>query len=250
MNVILFFADELDGDRVSFIDQRAEHITRVLRSKPGDTLRIGLVNGPLGIGTVETSDQKAVTLRVALHGPMPVIPPTALILAVPRPIMLKRVLAQATAMGVARIFLIKANRVEKSFFNASLLHDEAYRSALVQGLEQAIDTRLPEVSIHGRFRPFIEDVLPPLLGDYPVRLVAHPGAAQTLPAAVPPPLTRPALLAIGPEGGWVDFEITKFIEQGFLPFSLGPRILRVDSAVPALLAQLDLLRTLPARTPS
>ena len=246
MNLILLFPEEVSGDRACLSDRRAEHIRTVLRSKAGDRLRIGLLNGPLGTATVEMMNRSGVTLRLDLHGPVPPLPPTALILALPRPIMLRRVLAQASALGVERIFLINANRVEKSFFQASLLQDNAYQTALIQGLEQAMDTRLPELSIHQRFRPFIEDVLPGYLADYPVRLIAHPTAPADLGGAAPMPFTRRTILAIGPEGGWVDFELDRFSACGFRGFTLGPRILRVDSAVPALLAQLELLRRLPA----
>ncbi len=245
MNLILLFPAEVAGAHACLTDHRAEHIRSVLRSKEGDQLRVGLVNGPLGTATVETISPSGVTLRLDLHGPVPEPCPTALILALPRPIMLRRVLAQATALGVERIFLINANRVEKSFFQASLLRDEAYQAALIQGLEQAMDTRLPAVSIHQRFRPFMEDVLPAYLADYPVRLLAHPTASAPLPEVAPLPLAERAILAIGPEGGWVDFELDRFTACGFRPFTLGPRILRVDSAVPALLAQLELLRHLP-----
>ncbi|MEW6594922.1 MAG: 16S rRNA (uracil(1498)-N(3))-methyltransferase [Thermodesulfobacteriota bacterium] len=247
MNLILLFPEEVSGDHVTLTDQRAEHIRTVLRSTEGDQLRVGVLNGPIGTATVESVARSNVSLRLDLHGPVPPIPPTALILALPRPIMLKRVLAQATALGVARIFLINANRVEKSFFQASLLQDKAYESALIQGLEQAVDTRLPEVTIHQRFRPFVEDILPAYLADYPVRLIAHPNAAAPLPEVAPVPLAEQTILAIGPEGGWVDFELDRFTACGFQGFTLGPRILRVDSAVPALLAQLELLRRMAPR---
>jgi RsmE family RNA methyltransferase len=156
--------------------------------------------------------------------------------------MLKRILSQTASLGVSRIFLINANRVEKSFFNASLLHPSSYNKHLYHGLEQAVDTNLPEITIHPRFRPFVEDLLPTIISDYPVRLVAHPEAEATLPERVPLPLTKKVLLAIGPEGGWVDFEINKFQEQDMQPFAMGPRILKVDTAVSTLLAQIDILR--------
>jgi RsmE family RNA methyltransferase len=156
--------------------------------------------------------------------------------------MLKRILSQAASLGVSRIYLVNANRVEKSFFNASLLHANAYNTYLHHGLEQAVDTFLPELSIHHRFKPFVEDLLPKINNDYPIRLVAHPDADMTLPERITPPLTKRVLLAIGPEGGWVDYEISKFQEQGMRSFAMGPRILKVDTAVAALLAQIDLLR--------
>jgi RsmE family RNA methyltransferase len=184
----------------------------------------------------------SVVLEITVEGDTPPRPQTDLILALPRPIMLKRILSQATALGVARIFLIKANRVEKSFFNASLLKNNAWNAHLELGLEQSVDTLLPKISVHNRFRPFVEDFLPEISKDYPHRLVAHPEAQKKLADIVTLPLTDRVLLAIGPEGGWVDFEINTFQKQGFQAFAMGPRILKVDTAVSALLAQIDLLR--------
>ena len=244
MNIILFEAHETAANPVTIQDRRSVHIVKVLKAAPGDTVRVGIINGGLGTGSIIKISKQAVTLELRITEPRPPRPLTELILALPRPIMLKRVLAQATTLGVGRIFLINARRVEKSFFEASLLEEASYRDYLLQGLEQAVDTVLPKVSLHKRFKPFIEDELPELI-DYPGRLIAHPQAPHGLWEQAKAPIRERLALAIGPEGGWLDYEIEKFRAQGFAPFSLGPRILRVDTAVPAILAQLNLLRTLP-----
>ena len=242
MNIILLDPTEVTDNRAILRDRRADHIRSVLGAACGDTLRIGIINGPMGTSRVVSITGDAVELETSHTGPVPPRPDTDLILALPRPIMLKRIFSQAATLGVGRIFLINASRVEKSFFSASLLHRENYYPLLLHGLEQAVDTMVPEVMMHQRFRPFVEDVLPDILADWPVRLVAHPGPFPSLPAVVSPPLGQRAILAVGPEGGWVDYEIEKFQALGFAAFAMGPRILRVDTAVPALLAQLNLLR--------
>lgn len=244
MNLILIGTHEISGGKVILDDRRHVHIREVLRSKKGDSVRIGLINGPIGSGRILEITPGHIVLSLAFDTPAPPLADTDLILALPRPIMLKRVLAQAASLGVARIFLIKANRVEKSFFHASLLKNEAYREHLLSGLEQAVATEVPEVAIHTRFKPFAEDLLPEIIKTAPVRLVAHPEAEHSLIGAAPRPLKSRTILAIGPEGGWIDFEVEKFRECGFTPFSMGPRILRVDTVVPALLSQLALLRQL------
>ncbi len=244
MNLIIIEQHELNGDNVTLSDNRCTHIRKVLRCQQGDTVKIGLLNGLIGKGEIIHLSKERVSLKVNLHRqPLPK-PKTDLILALPRPIMLKRVLSQAAQMGVGKIHLINANRVEKSFFSASILQEKSLNNFLKLGLEQAADTRLPELTIHRRFRPFIEDFLPEnMTPKTTLGLVAHPTAAKTLVEAVKHPQDKQVMLAIGPEGGWVDFEIEKFQEQGFHPFTLGPRILRVDTAVPALLSQLQLLTT-------
>jgi len=248
MNLILLHPRELTDQHVTLTGRRAEHIRKILRCAIGDSVRVGMLGGLLGTGCIQGIDIDHVVLQVHLSTEPPTIPPTDLILAIPRPIMLKRVLSQAASMGVTRIFLINANRVEKSFFSSTLIQNNDFTEPLRLGLEQAMDTRMPEISVHPRFRPFMEDLLPSLLSDCPTRLLAHPEGDRTIAQAAEGLLGQPgqrAVLAIGPEGGWVDFEVEHFKAQGFMPFSLGPRILRVDTAVPALLAQLSLLRQLP-----
>jgi len=247
MNLLLFEPDEIKDDNTVFLQgRRSQHIIEILGCRPGDIIRAGAINGPVGSGEILAIRGKGKNVEVVLlfsaQEGQPVHPAVDLIIGLVRPVMLKRLLAQATSLGVGRIFLINANRVEKSFFSASLLKEENYRPYLVQGLEQAKDTRLPQVTIHERFKPFIEDCIPQIAPDYARMLVAHPGESQGLKHLLESDFAGRTLLAVGPEGGWVDFEVRKFIEQSFVPVGLGRRVLRTDTAVVALLAQLMLLR--------
>lgn len=248
MNVILIELDEVGEDGcVVLQDRRSAHIMNVLHGKCGAKVKIGIINGPLGTGHIVdiTPERKIgrVVLTISTAGHAPETPMIDLILALPRPIMLKKILTQAASMGVGRLFLINANRVEKSFFNSSLLADSKYRPYLLLGLEQAGATMVPEVSIHKRFRPFVEDVLPGIIDDYSRCIVAHPGALP-LHHIDRNAIKGRLLLAVGPEGGWLEYEIDKFKEQGFVAMGLGERILRVDTAVVTFLAQVSVLRHL------
>jgi len=247
MNLILLDPNEINADgTVHLDDRRSRHIIEILGSQPGDRLQAGIVNGPVGsaeiISIKKQKKTATVVLRFSAEGLMPQTPFCDLIVALPRPIMLKRILAQAAELGVRKIFLINANRVEKSFFEANILKDEKYRQFLLHGLEQAKDTLLPEVSIHKRFRPFVEDFIPTIATTYSKMLVAHPETGAGLKQAAGNQISGRTLLAVGPEGGWVDFEIDRFIEQGFVPISMGSRVLKVETAVVALLSQLILLK--------
>jgi len=243
LNLLLFTEQELRGSELLLTDGRAEHIRTILALKEGDTLRLGLINGRLGQGTVLSIHPTVVRLAVRLERePIPP-PPLELILALPRPIMLQRILKQAATLGVARIHLIRSAKVEKSFFHSPALLPDKINERLIEGLSQAAaDTRLPEVSIHPQFKVFIQDILPTLAGK---RLLAHPGVTATLPELVSPEESCwRILLAIGPEGGWNDAELRCFLEHSFAAFSMGSRILHVDTAAAVLLGQLQLLRTL------
>jgi RsmE family RNA methyltransferase len=247
MNLLLFESTELTPDETVFLsDRRSEHIIKVLGCGIGDTVRTGMINGPVGSGEIISISSgrgnSEVVLQFTAESGNPDQPPVDLIMGLVRPIMLKKILTQAASLGVGRFFLINANRVEKSFFGARLLKEENYRPYLLEGLEQAKDTFLPQLSIHKRFRPFVEDYIPAIAKTYTRMLVAHPEAGDGLKQIAGTGKSGRTLLAVGPEGGWVDFEIEKFIEQSFVPISLGSRILRTDTAVVSLLAQLMMLR--------
>jgi len=243
MNLILFEKHELLIDRVILTGRRAEHILKILGLVVGDTLRVGMVNDKIGQGKIVSIRDLAVEIEIDLdREPLPA-PNVELILALPRPIMLQRILKQATVLGVRRFHLIRSARVEKSFFHSPVLQPKKIQAFLQEGLEQAMDTRLPEVIIHHRFKPFVEDVVPTLQGQ---GIIAHPGVSARLADVFPGRAggIKKILLAVGPEGGWNEFEIECFSKQGFAGFSMGSRILHVDTAVVALLAQLQLLHDL------
>jgi len=244
MNLILVKAEEIAADGTVTLDaRRSGHVLQILRAAPGARLKVGVLNGPRGTGTVIHSTAKTVTLSLQLDGSSPGEPPLDLALALPRPIMLKRILFLASSLGIARIFLIRSRRVEKSYFEATLLQPSHYLPVLEEGMEQSCDTWLPRVSVFPRFLPFAEDYLPTVCHEE-VRLLADPETAMTLPQVVRKDKAERFLLAIGPEGGWVDFEREVFQKQGFTPFSAGSRILRVETAITVIAGQLTLLQEL------
>ena len=156
-----------------------------------------------------------------------------MVLALPRPKMLRRVLQTVAAMGVPKVVLVNSYREEKSFWQTPFLEPEAIREQLILGLEQARDTVLPEIVIEKRFKPFVEDRLP-AISEGTLGLVGHPGNYPACPRGLEEPVT----LAIGPEGGWIPYENDLLVNAGLQPVQLGARILRVETAVTALLARL------------
>jgi len=247
MNLILCEPQDvgLDG-LVVLTGDRAAHVRGVLRARPGDAVRIGVVDGPKGSGEVLAldADRGTVTLRCDLGATTPPVPPIDLLLALPRPKVLRRLWAQLAALGVGRIRLTNAEKVERHYFDTHVLDEATYRPLLIEGLQQAADTRLPRVSIHRQFRIVVEDELGPAPSDER-RLVAHPGRGPS-PAALPPDARQRTLVAIGPEGGWNAFELGLLERAGFAAISLGPRILRTDTACIALLTLLHEARRRPA----
>lgn len=236
MNIILADRGEVTEEFLTLTDDRAKHIIKVLRAEVGDTVRVGVIDGNKGYGTITGLNKKhprMVKLQLRLKQEASTQPRIDLIVAMARPIMVRRILSQATTLGVGSFYMIHANRVEKSFWDASVVEEKKYTTHLLHGLEQAVDTRLPQVSFHNRFKPFIEDFLPTILHNYSHHLVAHPGGSITLSESLKGETGR-ILLAIGPEGGWVDYEIKQFTKAGFTCCNMGKRILKVDTAVVAL----------------
>ena len=234
MNLLLLEdADFLDACHVRLQGRRLAHLHEVHRAQVGDSLRVGRLGGLMGQGQLLQLDAQQAELRVALDQPPPAKLPVTLVLALPRPKMLKRTLQTIAAMGVPRLVLLNSYRVEKSFWQTPFLDAQAIREQLLLGLEQARDTLLPEVHIEQRFKPFVEDRLPGLAAGT-LGLLGHPGDYPACPRAVSGPVT----LAIGPEGGWIPYEVTLLEQAGLQAVQLGPRILRVETAVPALLARL------------
>lgn len=234
MNLLLLeAADFVAADRVIVRDRRLQHIQDVHRAEAGQSLRVGRLGADMGHGRILRLDAHEAELEVSLTQPPPTKLPITLLLALPRPKMLRRVLQTVACMGVPRLVLLNSYRVEKSFWQTPFLEPAAIREHLLLGLEQARDTVLPEVSIEKRFKPFVEDRLPQLTAGTQ-GLVGHPGDYPSCPRAV----TGPVTLAIGPEGGWIPYEIDKLSEAGLQPVQLGDRILRVETAVSALLARL------------
>lgn len=234
MNLLLLeHADFIDASRVRLHGRRLQHLQEIHRAAPGDSLRVGVIDGLMGEGRLLGLDAGHAELEVSLTQLPPPKLPLTLLLALPRPKMFRRILQHCASLGVDEIILLNSYRVEKSFWQTPFLQPEVVRENLLLGLEQARDTVLPTVRIEKRFKPFVEDQLPGLLGDS-VALVAHPGDYPSCPRAVTGPIT----LAIGPEGGWIPYEVDKLIAAGFQPVQLGERILRVETAVTALIARL------------
>ena len=233
MNLVLLRqGDWIDADRVLLRERRAGHIRTVLQAEVGDSLRVGLLGGLCGQGLVEAVEPDGVRLRVVLTDPPPPRHRFDIVLALPRPKMLRRILRQCAEFGIANLHLLHSARVEKSYWQSPLLQPAALEEALLAGLERSRDTIAPRVHLHRRFRPFVEDQLSGICAGRPCWL-AHMDAPLALAEA--PPV--PAVVMIGPEGGFVPFEIQLAEAVIARRVCLGPRTLSVDTALVTVLAQ-------------
>ena len=234
MNIILLSPKDhwLDDHSVLLRDQRAIHICDVLKSTVGDHLRVGLRDGLQGQGEVISIQDGAVLLSFELHDSPPPRHRFDLVLALPRPKMLRRIFRAVAEFGVQNLYLINSARVEKSYWQSPLLQVDAIDQALVAGMERSRDTIAPRVHLCPRFRPFVEDQLTQICAGRPCWI-----ADTDAPVALSDCSATPAVVMIGPEGGFVPFEIQLAEKTIVQRVNLGTRVLSVDTALTTVLAQ-------------
>jgi 16S rRNA (uracil1498-N3)-methyltransferase len=234
LNLVLLLPEDMVAPGLARLTgRRLAHVREVHRARVGDELSVGLLGGNMGRGRVLRLDDETLELALALDQAPPPKLPLTLVVALPRPKVLNRVVAAAASLGAARIVLLNAWKVEKAYWASPRLQPESLRDQMLLGLEQAKDTMLPDLRLARLFRPFVEDELPGLLGDG-TGLLAHPGSGEPAPKV----LVAPVTLAIGPEGGWIEAEVQSLLKAGLKPLDLGPRILRTETVLAALVGKL------------
>jgi 16S rRNA (uracil1498-N3)-methyltransferase len=234
VNLILLFPEDFTGDgRVRIRGHRLEHIRSVHRARVGDELVVGVEGGKIGTGRIASLDGDALEMEISADRDPPPPLPLALVLALPRPKVLNRVIAAVTSMGIKRLFIVNAWRVERSYWSSPRIGEQSLRQQMIAGLEQARDTVLPQITFHRLFRPFVERELPAIIKGTGA-LVAHPLAAEEAPRRAEAAVT----LAIGPEGGFIQREVESLEAIGFRPVRLGERVLRVETAIAAMVGRL------------
>ncbi|MDA3859729.1 MAG: RsmE family RNA methyltransferase, partial [Melioribacteraceae bacterium] len=212
----------------------------ILKSEVGDLIEVGLINSAIGKAKILKFDTTSVLLEIVnLSEKITTSPKIDVICALPRPQTLKKVLSNCATMGVSNLYLIRSEKVEKSYFHSKLLETENYTQFLIEGLSQGKRVALPKVSIHNKFKPFFENEIRNISSNSTC-LLAHPTTENYL-TKIPVNRSQNILLAIGPEGGWNDFEISLMEEKGFIKFKLSESILRVENAVTASLSQIELM---------
>jgi len=234
MNIVLLDANQdCSSDIWSIEDQRQiKHLNQHLQLKAGDTLKVGVRDGRRYLTEVQSITAQQIMLRPIQTESVPNKLPVHLILALPRPKVLRRMIMDAVTLGVERISLIHSYRVDKSYWQSPFL--QQLDDYVTLGLEQAGDTIVPEIQLYKRFKPFVEDVLPTLISEQRPAYVAHPYAEQSMSHAI----AHGCNLIVGPEGGFIPYEIELLKKNGCQAMSLGNRILRTETAVSNILGRL------------
>ena len=246
MNCILL-AETSFQNGSAYINDLAQiaHVNKVLNAKVGDGLKIGQLGGQLGSAIIKAITSDSIQLSDIQ---LTINPPAKLnltvVLALPRPKVLRRLIMDMTALGVNDIILINSYRTQKSYWQSPML--ARLDEFVLEGLQQGIDTIAPRISLQKRFKPFVEDELASLMTNRAI--VAHPYSAlsfaqyrqnleNTEPAHRSVNSLLPSMVFIGAEGGWIDYEVELLAEQGCMAVNIGPRILRTEAAVNVILGQ-------------
>jgi len=237
MNLLLFHPTEAIAENryaLAIHDRRVIHLQKVLKLSTQDKVEAGVLHGALGQAIITKQNEQHWHFHFTpLTAPPPPLPIT-LILALPRPKMLRRTLLDAITLGIKHIILINSYKVEKSYWQTPRLQENQLHELMQLALEQAKDTKPASIEIKNRFKPFLEDDLIDIKTNKECYLL-HPGNGSYLPQNEN---LKETIIAIGPEGGWSDYEVKRFIEMGFKQCSLGQRILRVETALPTVIGRL------------
>jgi RsmE family RNA methyltransferase len=220
--------------------QQITHIKEVLKSKVGDSVTIGEMGGYIGKATIAQINTNEVVLSdIVLDKKSPAKLDLTVVLALPRPKVLRRLIMDMTSLGVNRLIIVNSYRTQKSYWQSPLL--KRIDEFVFEGLQQAIDTVPLEVEFQKRFKPFVEDDFP-ALKEQGNAVIAHPYASQTwrsyldgLKGKSSHKNSMPKILCIGAEGGWIDYEVDLLCKHGCTSVSLGARILRTETVVNVLL---------------
>ncbi|MFW2150643.1 16S rRNA (uracil(1498)-N(3))-methyltransferase [Acinetobacter gyllenbergii] len=234
MNIVLLETEQCHSIDAWQINQarQLQHLAQHLQLNVGDTLKVGVRAGQRYLTEVVCISEHGITVCPIQTEVVPAKLPVHLILALPRPKVLRRIIMDAVTLGVERISLIHSYRVDKSYWQTPFL--QQLNDYVTLGLEQAGDTIAPDIQLYKRFKPFVEDVLPTLISAEQPAYVAHPYAEQPMPYAV----QQPCSVIIGPEGGFIPYEVDLLIKNGCQAMSLGNRILRTETAVSNILGRL------------
>ncbi len=235
MNIVLLEPNQITTtDNIWQIEnqRQLQHLQQHIQLNCGDTLKVGVRNGQRYLTEVISVSEQQIRIRPIQVEAIPAKLPVHLILALPRPKVLRRIIMDAVTLGVERISLIHSYRVDKSYWQSPFL--QQLDDYVTLGLEQAGDTIAPEIQLYKRFKPFVEDVLPTFISDQKPAYVAHPYAEQQMPYAI----QHACSLIVGPEGGFIPYEVDLLKKNGCQAMSLGNRILRTETAVSHILGRL------------
>lgn len=215
----------------------AHHLGHVLRAQKGQLYELS-DGATAWLGRIETVSRNRV--EFVLVDQLPAREPAAeitLLLSIVKFDAFEWALEKSTEVGVFTVIPLAAARSEKSLVAAAAKRSERWRKILLESSQQSRRLRLP--NLEALATP--AEAFSMQNGGIRVMLSERPDAPQIRAILARAAATKPstAAVAIGPEGGWTDEEIASAGAAGFREASLGPLILRTETAVVAALSILN-----------
>jgi 16S rRNA (uracil1498-N3)-methyltransferase len=232
-----WIADTCTLTTAALTGDQAIHLARVLRAEPGQVFDI-VANGFLHRAEITAVSEARVDF--ALHEQLEsgAALPLHLLLAIFKFDHMEWAIEKATELGIARITPILARRTEKHLAQSSAKRVDRWRRIALESAKQSRRTDIPEIADPTHFKQALEQEKSPTR-----ILLSEAEQTTTLTAALENSIVNPQAghpithaLAIGPEGGWTPEEITLFLQHAWQPVTLGPRILRAETAAIAAIA--------------
>lgn len=232
MNSIVFFKEELSANnRIVITGERARYIHEWHDLREGVEVRAGIWSGPRGTAKVLVNEKEKIEFEIDCRKPPLTKIPSILIVAVPRPQTVKKAIQAAFSFGVQALHLIQSENVVPSYLSSKTLQPVGIQGEMLKAMEQTCDTIPLEIHIHSKWYVFAKETLPALSDRIERKYIAHTRSDNVTLTKSPSSIS-----AIGPESGWTENEVAKFIECGFQVVSLGERMLRVEHAIAKMLA--------------
>lgn len=233
MNIVLLGPRQTTNEIWSITAQRQlQHLHAHVGVHVGDTLKVGIRGGKRYLTEVVEVSEQRIQVKALYEEAVPQKLPVTLIVALPRPKVLRRLIMDSVTLGVEKIILLHSYRVDKSYWQTPFL--QQLDQYITLGLEQAGDTIAPDIQCYKRFKPFVEDVLPNLISADCPAYVAHPYTELAMPNTI----QHPCSIVIGPEGGFIPYEIDLLEKNGCQARHLGNRIIRTETVIAYVLGRL------------
>ena len=229
MNLILLpkSVDEIEWDRS---DPRFKHVIEVLRVEQGSVIDFAVENGPRGKGTIKDLNSQKIKISLQWSPPHAAdFLPVCLLMGLSRPQTCRKVLEQATAMGVEEFHFFGAEKGEPSYASSTLWTSDEWREKIRNGVEQAFASHVPRCEIHQNLTMALDK----LKNKCDVRVALDNYESTTKLTSSFLKETEKICLAVGPERGWSAMERDQLRDNQFELCDLGSRVLRVETAVVA-----------------
>jgi 16S rRNA (uracil1498-N3)-methyltransferase len=224
-----WIADEVSGNRAIITGDHAKHLSRVLRARIGQEFDI-VADGVVRSGRIVDLTDDSVQFELGDELPAVASANLALILAIFKFDRLEWAIEKCTELGVSRIIPLIARRTDAHLAAAAVKRVERWRRIAHEASEQSRRSSPPEIATPLKFK----DALPACRG---LRIVLSEMETEILLSdTLGSDPTDEVSLAIGPEGGWTEDELKLFRETGWTSASLGPTVLRAETAAIAATA--------------